>query len=149
MPDTSATEKICQECGATIYPEHIAEHTADLWAGKLLCPHCLRQKRGEVAPSPAPAAAAASRAAATGIVQSGGGPQLSGMRVADLLPDSPLASRCKIFHCKLIDASIGHLTDQINDWIASENVAIKFATTNIGIVEGKSNDTHLVVTLFY
>ena len=35
----------CQECGASIYPEHLAKHRAEKYHGKLLCPHCLQEKR--------------------------------------------------------------------------------------------------------
>lgn len=43
----------CQECGATIYPEHLAKHTADRFQGKLLCPHCLQEKHASASVNPA------------------------------------------------------------------------------------------------
>ncbi len=42
----------CQECGATIYPEHLAKHTADRFQGKLLCPHCLQEKQPSASVNP-------------------------------------------------------------------------------------------------
>jgi len=49
----------CQECGATIYPEHLDRQMAEKWEGRLLCPYCLREKRsasgaGMVMPSAPP-----------------------------------------------------------------------------------------------
>ena len=67
-----------------------------------------------------------------------------------LIKDSPYASRCRTFHCKLSDAAFGHLNDQINEWVdAQDDVVIKFASTCIGVVEGKHSDPHLIVTVFY
>jgi hypothetical protein len=45
---------LCAECGATIYPEHLAKGTAEHVEGKLLCPFCVREKRsGSTAGLPA------------------------------------------------------------------------------------------------
>jgi hypothetical protein len=67
-----------------------------------------------------------------------------------LIKDAAVATRCRTFHCKLSDASFGNLNDQINEW-TDENaeVEIKFAISNIGVVEGKHADPHLIVTIFY
>ncbi len=37
--------KTCQECGASIYEEHLERGKAGFWAGKMLCPVCLSEKR--------------------------------------------------------------------------------------------------------
>ena len=37
--------KTCEACGATIYPEHLERHTAGTWQGKLVCPHCLTERK--------------------------------------------------------------------------------------------------------
>jgi hypothetical protein len=37
--------KACELCGASIYPEHVKKGLADYLAGRLLCSHCLREKR--------------------------------------------------------------------------------------------------------
>ncbi|RMF85197.1 MAG: hypothetical protein D6744_01775, partial [Planctomycetota bacterium] len=60
------------------------------------------------------------------------------------------ATRCRTFHCKLTDASIVHLNEQINEWAdADDEIEIKFATSSVGVIEGKHNDPHLIITVFY
>ncbi len=67
-----------------------------------------------------------------------------------LAPESPHATRCRTFHAKLADAAIVHMNEQINEWVdANDDVAVKFATSTIGVVEGKHSDPHLIVTVFY
>ena len=67
-----------------------------------------------------------------------------------LLQGSPNATRCKTFHCKLGDGPIAYLCEQINEWVDSdESIEIKFATSTIGVVEGKHVDPHLILTVFY
>lgn len=62
----------------------------------------------------------------------------------------PVATRCRTFHCKLSDASFANLNDQINEWAdGNDDVEIKFAISNIGVVEGKHADPHLIITVFY
>ena len=60
------------------------------------------------------------------------------------------AIRCRIFHAKLNDGALHFMQDQINDWIdENPEVDIKHLSTNVGVVEGKSSEPHLVITLFY
>jgi hypothetical protein len=170
MP-TAEELKACAECGATIYPEHLERHSADYLGGKLLCGFCLEARRGSgSAPAEdllgaemslseeAHAPAAASRG---GIDPKTGRPrgpqiQLSGVVHKEptykrsLMTESPHATRCKTFHCKMSDAPIVHLNEQINEWVdAHPDVVIKFATQTVGVVEGKHNDPHLLITIFY
>ena len=55
MSKTEEELRACESCGATIYPEHIAKGHAEYWGGKLLCPHCLQEKRTIAAVNPAAA----------------------------------------------------------------------------------------------
>jgi len=166
----------CAECGATIYPEHLEQHKAEKIGGRLLCKHCLADARavtaGAVPAAAAPVAAAEgdpepiqrvsaddvpAERAAPAIKQFGGGGSTfarTGGAARDyrrpLLADPALATRCRTFHAKLNDASLAHLNDQINDWIdGRDDVVIKFATSVIGVMEGKHADPHLIVTIFY
>jgi hypothetical protein len=42
------------------------------------------------------------------------------------------------------------MCEQINEWVDSDDgIEIKFATSTIGVVEGKHVDPHLIVTVFY
>jgi len=67
-----------------------------------------------------------------------------------LIQSEQAATRCRTFHAKLSDASLAYLDNQINEWIDTEpEVSIKFATSCIGVVEGKHAEPHLIVTLFY
>jgi hypothetical protein len=47
--------KSCALCGATVYPEHLTKGAADYWCGRLLCPHCLHEKKQIAAVNPAAA----------------------------------------------------------------------------------------------
>ncbi len=62
----------------------------------------------------------------------------------------PYATRCRTFHAKLNEASISYLDRMINEWVdAHEEIEIKFATSSIGVFEGKHADPNLIVTVFY
>jgi hypothetical protein len=132
---SEAAMKICDQCGATVYPEHLEAHQAERVGGKLLCPHCLAERRerpGAVAPVTRPGLAA----------------PRAWRR--PLRPSVATATRCKTFHAKLNDASLSNLGEQISEWVDSQDdVEIKFASTAVGVVEGKHPDPHLIVTIFY
>ncbi len=165
----------CAECGATVYPEHVQEGLAVEREGKLVCSYCAKTV---VALPPAGAAAgnaplqagtdvasddpmilaeeppsATDAREATSIRAFGGAATIRtrGAHLSrPLLQGVPAATRCRTFHCKLTDAAIGHMNDQIDEWADSDDhIEIKFATSCIGIVEGKHNDPHLIVTVFY
>lgn len=166
--------KTCGVCGASIYPEHVKKGLAEDWKGRLLCSHCLREKRdADTAVLDVPIAMveeddvgllddgteSGDRREATAIRSFGGGPvgmseSMAGMDVTDLtrpvMTESPYATRCRTFHSKLTDPAMKHMNDQINGWVDShEDVVIKFATSSIGVIEGKHTDPHLIMTLFY
>ncbi len=67
-----------------------------------------------------------------------------------LVESAEVATRCRTFHAKLNDASLSYLDNLINEWVDSNpDVGIKFATSSIGVVEGKHAEPHLIVTVFY
>ena len=167
--------RACESCGASIYPEHLRDHAAGQWNGKLLCPFCLKeqQQAGNADSVPTPAAGpvaepaevpialvaedeldqaperpASIRAFASGVQTGATGTREQYRR--GLLTGSASATRCRTFHTKLNDASFAHLNEQINEWVdAHDEIEIKFATSVIGVVEGKHADPHLIVTVFY
>ncbi len=178
MADEQEHFQSCVECGATVYPEHLDKQLAGEWEGKLLCHHCLDEKRAaagsgawtskvdapvslvDEAPislmDEGPSVTLAARGPAIRAI--GGGP--GGMPEAaaavrqtfrrPLYTGTPNATRCRVFHCKLADAAFGHMAGQINEWAdIDEHIEIKFATSCIGVVEGKHADPHLIVTVFY
>jgi hypothetical protein len=159
----------CADCGATIYPEHLEKRVAEHWEGRLLCPFCLKDKRAESAAGTMPEQEgggiplvdlpgkladtpiqydAKPTVIPTAVARVGEFASQSSRR--PLLPDSSNATRCRIFHCKLADGPIAHMCEQINEWAdADDEIQIKFATSTIGVVEGKHMDAHLIVSVFY
>lgn len=134
------TVMTCEGCGATIYPEQLENHTAERYAGKLYCQFCLKERRH-------PGGGTATGGLDT--AKLGGSVRQTQFR-RPLLTGSPYATRCKTFHCKLADGPLVSLNDLINEWIdMHDDVEVKFATTVVGVVEGKHNDPHLIVTIFY
>lgn len=132
---SEAVMKTCDQCGATVYPEHLETHQAERIGGKLLCPHCLGERRERMGGS-VPAARPGASAARTWR--------------RPLNPSAATATRCKTFHAKLNDASLSNLGDQISEWVDSQDgVEIKFASSAVGVVEGKHPDPHLIVTIFF
>jgi len=60
------------------------------------------------------------------------------------------ATRVRTFHSKLADGPMGHLDDIINSWLDEHpEVEIKFATTTVGVWEGKHAEPHYIVTVYY
>ncbi len=207
MADTQV--KSCEECGASVYPEHVSAGKAGLWGGKLCCVHCLAEHRSSqvtigpeqvadpVATQPAapPAdsdisdehyfdALTADEAleAVMPVDESSenadGSAEPEDINIADIassaikpfvssdLVTPPSATqhkfkrhlqhnecgaiRCRIFHAKLNDGALQYVQNQINDWIdQNPEVDVKHLNTNVGVVEGKSSEPHLIITLFY
>lgn len=169
----------CQECGASVYPEHLKIHSAGTWQGRLLCPHCLAEKKmlaehppsaeslaiaAEVEEDSAPIALlppersdTAARAPSSGRIKAFGGGAALGAAADSVqtfrrgvLNGSSSATRCRTFHSKLNDASLSHMDRTINEWIDShDEVEVKFAVSSIGVFEGKHAEPNLIVTIFY
>ncbi len=67
-----------------------------------------------------------------------------------LMPDSPFANRIRTFHARLSDKAIEYMDEQINEWLDKHpEINIKFTNTTVGIVEGKKNEPHLIVSIWY
>ena len=207
MADTQV--KSCEECGASVYPEHVSAGKAGLWGGKLCCVHCLAEHRsGQVTIGPEQVAApveakptsppgdsdisdehyfdsltandtpqappppdisevdSIDSAEAEDInISDIAAPTIKPFAASDLVtPPSTTqhkfkrhlqhnecgAIRCRIFHAKLNDGALQFVQDQINNWIdQNPEVDIKHLNTNVGVVEGKSSESHLIITLFY
>jgi hypothetical protein len=139
MADNPEQVMTCDTCGASIYPEHLDKHVAERVDNRLLCKHCLDEQSSKAATSQIHYTAGSMAGAAT-----------AHQYRRPLQPEAGYAIRCKTFHCKLTDASMTHLDDMVNEWAdADDDVRIKFATSTVGIVEGKHLDPHLIVTVFY
>ena len=60
------------------------------------------------------------------------------------------ATRVRTFHTKLGDAAMKFLDEQINEWIdAGDDIEVKFCSTTVGVVEGKRQEPHLIITVWY
>jgi hypothetical protein len=180
MPGDDENLESCADCGATVYPEHLAKRMAERWDGRLLCVHCLKDRKAGTASGVAVVTSpSASGSIPVVDLDSGPGGSAVGLEIEyekkpsvtrsygvpgklegfigagkslrrPINPESPMATRCKTFHCKLADGPMSHMNEQINEWADSDdNILIKFATSTIGVVEGKHNDPHLIVTVFY
>jgi hypothetical protein len=161
---------ICEECGASIYKEHLDARIARYEAGKLLCPHCVEEFESKhdasgknnvelIEPIALDAEDMAEPAGGQTRITAFGsdGTAIGATSQWDdssfkrkLAPDKPGASRCRIFHSKLNDGAISFMTQQINNWIdENPNISIKTSHATIGIWEGKHADPNLILTLFY
>lgn len=215
MADTEV--KSCDECGASVYPEHISDQKAGFWGGKLLCVHCFTEHRsaqvtieaddfaspGTAAePSPEPSAEGSTdeslvadeplddvldpdfdsgdEGLAEELPESQADANLEGQEISlasiaaptikptsmPNIASSPTpaqhkfkrhlqhqdkgAIRCRIFHGKLNDGALQFMQDQINEWIdQSPEVDVKSVSTDVGIMEGKTSQPHLIITIFY
>lgn len=150
---------VCDECGATIYPEHLEKHTAESRADRLLCPHCVRsaQPAGDDEtvqlldddPKPRVVGGKSTRITTIGGAFDSASEQQQKFK-RNVLQGTDHATRIKTFHCKLSDNSFRALDRQVNEWIDEHpEVEVKFALSTIGVVEGKHADPHLIINLFY
>jgi len=159
--------KSCEQCGATIYPEHIESNKASFWAGHLLCPACLAEKKSETVSEQ--------------VVQTEGEPLTlvddeemdqtgqrraikalgaGGVGAQGAFDDTQLArslnitgqgaTRVRVFHSKMNDGAAAFMTQTINGWIdAHPDVEIKSVHTTVGVWEGKHPEPHLILTICY
>ena len=161
--------RACEACGASVYPEHIDKKIAGYHGGRILCPHCYADsKKAESAEASAEERLdpisldddiSPSSPSATAIHGFSGADSLAGGGVViddeskykrRLDPRSPFGTRCRTFHAKLSEGAVGYLNEQLNTWTdVNPDVNIKFATSTIGIFEGKHSDPHLIITVFY
>jgi hypothetical protein len=161
----------CHACGATIYQEHLDTGIAGYFQGALLCLHCRQEK---IKTSGAATAAVEEELETIALVDDetahgahhaspppppprkpSGEPQHAassldaGLR-RELLSDGVAATRCRTFHAKLNEGAVAYMNRQVNEWAdADDQIKIKFATSAIGVFEGKHSDPHLIVTVFY
>ena len=167
---TEGNVRPCDACGASVYSDHIEAGIAGYAAGKMLCPHCLAEATakpirresdggesvGSIALTDGPIDLGDSSGGSALRLSSGasvtGGPEdkTAEFKRTPLPPTQPAATRCRVFHSKLNDAAMEFMTDHINDWADSHpDVNIKFATSTVGVFEGKHPDPNLIITVFY
>lgn len=167
MKSKESQHSTCSGCGAAIYPEHLDSGIARYEGDRLLCSFCVADYEkqhdagttdsnlGSIAlhddddDDPAPASRTRIHAMSSGMF--GGGQSWDDSqfkRTPD--PNSSGAVRCRTFHSKLNDGSIEFMTKIMNEWIdGNPNIRVKFATSTIGIFEGKHAEPNLIITVFY
>jgi hypothetical protein len=60
------------------------------------------------------------------------------------------AVHVKTFHGHLSDDGVRRLDDKINDWLEAHPTAeVKFATTTIGVWDGKTKDQAMIINVWY
>ena len=157
---------ICAMCAANIYQEHINRGLAGRWAGDLLCPHCLTERK-KMDPTVGTAddqvdLALADDSGAQNRDSKSSTHGLSGSSVAaaigletfnftrPLNPAGRGATRIRTFYAKFSEPAIRHMEQQINTWLdKNPDIEIKFANTTIGKSEERHSETCLIMTLFY
>ena len=156
---------ICGECTAVVYQEHIDRGLAARRGDVLLCPHCLAERKKLEAKAPPVDAAPLSlvdepptgdRSGMTSLQGSAAGIAVEPIGSESARYKRPLnksgqgASRMRIFHAKMSDAGVRNVETLLNDWLdANPDVEIKFATSTVGLWEGKHAETHLILNVYY
>lgn len=59
------------------------------------------------------------------------------------------AVRCRIFNSKIALASLQHMETQINEWMDENDFEIKHVGHCIGVMEGKTQEPNMIVTVWY
>lgn len=161
---------ICEQCGASVYREHLDSGIARYESGKLLCAHCVAEfERTHDAAAGgggddfepialdddveevdiATADMSSTRIHTVSDATLGHAHAESQFKRA-LQPNSVAATRCRTFHCRLSEGAIEFLSNQINEWVDQhEDLTIKFVSSTIGLFEGKHTEQNLILTVFY
>jgi len=148
-PTDSEPVMNCGECGASILDTHLKRGLAGMWAGRMLCPPCLREHKEKDMDG----TASDDDLGGSRIMQSlrGAASHDPANYKRSLNTTGEGATRVRTFHSRLSENAIANLDQQINTWLDSRpGVEVKFATTVIGAWEaGQHAEPNLIVTLFY
>ena len=156
--------KSCQGCGSTIYPEHIQDGIAKKMNGKLLCAHCVKEEEEAKATADMMEPISFDTDDSHGTKIDMTASQITttedtlGKKSAwdesrfkrSLDPQSRNASRCRTFHSKITEGALDFMHSQINEWLdENPEITVKFATSTIGMFEGKHTELNMFITMFY
>lgn len=168
---TQEATSTCQVCGASVYQEHLDSGIARHEDGKLMCKHCVEEYEeshdsagggddavqdfepiqldtGDDEPAVSLSSSRIHSVSSSTLGQTGGWDDTRFARA--LQPDVDGATRCRIFHAKLSEGAISFLNNQINEWLErNAQIRIKFATTAVGMLEGKHSEPNIFLTVFY
>ncbi len=167
---SSGSHSECQNCGASVYREHLDSGIARYEDGKLMCAHCVteyeRTHDGVDDPNDDSLAPIEFDTgddeltvdmSSTRIHNTAADSLLGAQGVWDdshfkrpLGPPTEGATRCRVFHSKLSEAALGFMNTTINEWLdQAPSINIKFATSTIGQFEGKQKEPNIILTMFY
>ena len=59
------------------------------------------------------------------------------------------AMRCRLFHCRMAPTPLEFLERQINEWLDDNEIEAKNVTQTIGMMEGKTSEPHLIMSVWY
>jgi hypothetical protein len=160
---------VCDSCGASVYKEHLESGIAKHSGGKLYCSHCVadtERKHGSsvaAAEDFVPIELDKEDSSSTDLDMSSSrirmaveskGKKAGAREDADyrrpLQPNGTGATRCRTFHCLISEGAVNFMNDQINEWIdGRDDITVKFATSVIGMFEGKHTEPNLILSVFY
>jgi len=160
------TTSVCQECGASIYKEHLDSGIARYEDGKLLCAHCVAEFEqahdgaaadDQIEPisfedddDEVDMSQSRIQVMSAGSMLASAGKWDESRYQRALDPQHAGATRCRTFHSKLNEGAIEFMNNAVNEWLESDkNIVMKFATSTIGIFEGKHPEPNLILTVFY
>lgn len=166
---TETQTKACEGCGGTITAEQIVQRQAGLVHGVLLCPVCVDKKRKEAIAAAKAAEAAIELVEAEAKPPTGAAQSQASSKIQTFAAVSTLGgthheehlkraltglneppTRIRTFHSKLTPAALGHMDDQINEWLdKNPGVFIKHTNITVGPFEAKHVEQHLIVAIFY
>lgn len=159
----------CDQCGASVYKEHLDSGIARYESDKLLCAHCVVEfeqsheaAAGGAVDDFAPielddddddhgATKDMSSSRIHTLSSAGlGGAHAETQFKRPLQPNAAAATRVRTFHCRLSEGAIDFMSNQISEWADQhEDITIKFVTSAIGMFEGKHTEPNLILTVFY
>ena len=59
------------------------------------------------------------------------------------------AVRCRLFNSKISVPALTHMIEAINEWLDSEDVEVKAVNQVVGVMEGKTPEANVIVTVWY
>jgi len=59
------------------------------------------------------------------------------------------AVRCRIFFSRIAVAPLTYMEQQINEWLDSNQIEVKAVAQVVGVMEGKSPEPNVIITVWY
>ena len=59
------------------------------------------------------------------------------------------AVRCRVWYSRIAVAPLQYMEQQINEWLDANQIEVKSVTQVVGVMEGKSPEPNVIVTVWY